>query len=136
MGLAAENQRRYTRPGRRFRQMDITCDELPPAGLVLCREVLVHFPDDDIELALANFRRSGAHWLLATTFMARDTNDPIELGSWRTLNLEAPRSHFPRRCGRFPTSRSASGSTSSTSARALGPRLIPERGPAAASGCA
>jgi SAM-dependent methyltransferase len=93
--LAAENQRRYTRPGRRFVQADITCDELPPADLVLCREVLVHFPDDDIEVALANFGRSGAHWLLATTFTARDTNDPIELGSWRTLNLEAPPFSFP-----------------------------------------
>jgi hypothetical protein len=93
--LTAELARRYARPGRRFIQADITRDELPPAALVLCREVLVHFPYDDIGRALAAFHRTGARWLLATTFTARETNDPIELGSWRTLNLEAPPFNFP-----------------------------------------
>ena len=93
--LAAELERRYARPGRRFLQADITRDELPPADLVLCRDVLVHFPDDDVERALAAFRSTGARWLLATTFTARETNEPIELGGWRTLNLEAPPFNFP-----------------------------------------
>jgi len=93
--LAAELARRYARPGRRFLQADITRDELPQADFVLCREVLVHFPDEDVERALAAFRRTGARWLLATTFTARETNEPIELGSWRTLNLEAPPFSFP-----------------------------------------
>lgn len=93
--LVAEIQPRYARPGRRFVQADITRDELPAADLVLCREVLVHFPDDDVQRALENFRRTGARWLLATTFTTRSTNDPIELGSWRTLNLEAPPFDFP-----------------------------------------
>ena len=93
--LAAELARRYARPGRRFLQADITRDELPQADFVLCREVLVHFPDEDVERALAAFRRTGARWLLATTFTARETNEPIELGAWRTLNLEAPPFSFP-----------------------------------------
>jgi hypothetical protein len=87
--------RRYAGPGRRFLQADITRDELPRADFVLCRDVLVHFPDDDVELALAAFRRTGARWLLVTTFTARERNDPIELGSWRALNLEAPPFGFP-----------------------------------------
>ena len=93
--LAAELARRFARPGRRFLQADITRDELPQADFVLCREVLVHFPDEDVERALAAFRRTGARWLLATTFTARETNEPIELGAWRTLNLEAPPFSFP-----------------------------------------
>jgi hypothetical protein len=93
--LAAELERRYARPGRRFLQADITRDELPPADLVICRDVLVHFPDDDVERALAAFRSTSARWLLATTFTARETNEPIELGGWRTLNLEAPPFNFP-----------------------------------------
>ena len=94
--LAAELARRYARPGRRFLQADITSDELPQADFVLCREVLVHFPDEDVERALAAFRRTGARWLLATTFTARETNEPIELGAWRTLNLEAPPFSLPQ----------------------------------------
>jgi Methyltransferase domain len=93
--LAAELERHYTGPGRRFVQADITRDELPCADFILCRDVLVHFPDDDILRALAAFRGAGAQWLLATTFAARETNEPIELGSWRTLNLEAPPFSFP-----------------------------------------
>jgi Methyltransferase domain len=93
--LAAEVARRYAAPGRRFLQADITRDELPRADFVLCRDVLVHFPDDDVELALAGFRRTGARWLLATTFTARERNNPIELGSWQALNLEAPPFGFP-----------------------------------------
>jgi len=93
--LAAELTRRYTRLGRRFVQADITRDELPPGDFIFCRDVLVHFPDDDVMRALAAFRRTGARWLLATTFTARETNEPIELGAWRALNLEAPPFNFP-----------------------------------------
>ena len=93
--LAAELERRYAQPGRRFIKADITSDELPPADLVLCRDVLVHFPDEDVDRALANFRSTGARWLLATTFTARPTNESIELGAWRTLNLEAPPFSLP-----------------------------------------
>ena len=93
--LAAELAGSYARTGRQFVHADVTRDGLPHAHLVLCRDVLVHFPDDDIGKALAAFRRTGARWLLATTFTDRVTNEPVELGGWRTLNLEAPPWDFP-----------------------------------------
>jgi SAM-dependent methyltransferase len=93
--LAAELGPSYARPGRRFLHADITREDLPPADLILCRDVLVHFPDDDIDRALAAFRRTRTRWLLTTTFTDRDGNEPVELGGWRTLNLEAPPWDFP-----------------------------------------
>jgi hypothetical protein len=73
--------------GRTFLRADIT--------RVLCRDVLIHFPDDDIVRAVENLRRTGARWLLTTTFVGRGTNEPIALGDWRTLDLEAPPFDFP-----------------------------------------
>ena len=82
--------------GRRFRHADITRDPLPRVDLVLCREVLFHFPDDDVIRALGNLRaRTRATWLLTTSFRAHQENPPIPLGSWRPLNLEAEPFLFP-----------------------------------------
>jgi hypothetical protein len=56
----------------------------------------MHFPDDDVLAAISNFKRTKARWLLTTTFVDRRVNQPIELGAWRPLNLEAPPFGFPR----------------------------------------
>jgi SAM-dependent methyltransferase len=92
---------RYAAPGRRFISADITSSCLPRADFVLCREVLMHFPDEDVLAAVSNLKRTGARWLLTTTFAARPVNEPIELGMWRPLNLEAPPLHFPKPVRRF-----------------------------------
>jgi len=93
--LLADVSREHTKPGRRFIRADITRDRLPPADLVLCRDVLIHFPDRDVVRALANFRRTGARWILTTAFRDRPHTDPIALGASRTLDFEAPPFQFP-----------------------------------------
>jgi hypothetical protein len=100
--LIAELKARYQEPGRSFLQGDITCDRLPLCDLVLCREVLMHFPDHDVLAALSNLKRTRARWLLTTTFAERSANEPIELGAWRPLNLEAPPFAFPPPVRVFP----------------------------------
>jgi len=72
-----------------------TRDPLPHADLILCRDGLVHLSFADIRAALRNFRRSGARWLLATTFIAHEHNDDIRTGGWRMLNLERLPFHLP-----------------------------------------
>ena len=47
---------------------DITADTLPRCDAILCRDCLVHLSFANIERAVANFRASGAVWLIATTF--------------------------------------------------------------------
>jgi hypothetical protein len=67
---------------------DITRGPLPRCDAVLCRDCLVHLSFANIERAVANFRRSGAAWLIATTFPEWQNNRNCEDGDWRALNFE------------------------------------------------
>jgi 2-polyprenyl-3-methyl-5-hydroxy-6-metoxy-1,4-benzoquinol methylase len=67
---------------------DITRDSLPRCDAILCRDCLVHLSFANIEHAVANFRHSGATWLIATTFPQWQTNRDCEDGDWRALNFE------------------------------------------------
>ncbi|HET7502615.1 MAG TPA: hypothetical protein VFK02_16455 [Kofleriaceae bacterium] len=89
--LIDDVRRRHAGPGRRFERLDLTRDPLPPADLILCRDCLGHLPFAQIAQALANFRASGARYLLATTFPDwRANTDIVQVGDWRPLNLERP----------------------------------------------
>ncbi len=67
---------------------DITQDALPRADAILCRDCLVHLSFANIRLALANIHRSGAKWLITTTFPSLQVNRECVDGYWRPLNLE------------------------------------------------
>ena len=67
---------------------DITRDALPRCDAILCRDCLVHLSFANIERAVANFRASGAVWLIATTFPGWQANRDCEDGDWRALNFE------------------------------------------------
>ena len=85
----------YAAAGRRFVLADLVSDALPKADLILCRDCLVHLPYAETRRAVANFQKSGALWLLTTTFTGRNENRDIELGDWRPINLERPPYDFP-----------------------------------------
>jgi hypothetical protein len=74
-------------PGE-YHLADITGDTLPRCDAILCRDCLVHLSFANIERAVANFKRSGAAWLIATTFPEWQTNADCEDGDWRALNFE------------------------------------------------
>ena len=67
---------------------DITRDALPRCDAILCRDCLVHLSFANIDLAIENFHRSGATWLITTTFPDWQTNADCEDGDWRALNFE------------------------------------------------
>lgn len=90
-----EENRRYERPGVRFKCIDLTCDSLPQVDLVFVRDCLVHLSDEDIHRALRNIVASGSTYLLTTTFPAKRKNLDILTGQWRPLNLEEPPFNFP-----------------------------------------
>ena len=73
---------------------DITVTPLPRCDAILCRDGLVHLSFANIERALANFARSGAVWLITTTFPDWQTNVDCEDGDWRALNFTAAPFHW------------------------------------------
>lgn len=87
--LIADNQRRFGRPDREFRTLDITKDELPHVDLVFCRDCFFHLSFADIRAAIRNFQRSGAAYLMATTLEVNEPTVDIPSGSFRPLNLMA-----------------------------------------------
>jgi SAM-dependent methyltransferase len=71
-----------------FLRLDICSDPLPQADLVLCRDCLVHLSTENVFRAIANLKRSGSTWLLATHFLECEHNTDIENGDWRMINFE------------------------------------------------
>lgn len=93
--LIRENALRRAAPNREFWCLDLVHERLPAADLVLCRDALVHFSHSDALAALANFRLTGARYLISTTFVGDRPNPNIATGEWRPLNLERAPFHFP-----------------------------------------
>jgi hypothetical protein len=86
-----ESQQRRAAAGKirgEYHLADITADTLPRCDAILCRDALVHLSFANIERAVANFRASGATWLIATTFPEWQVNADCEDGDWRALNFE------------------------------------------------
>jgi len=93
--LIGANRLRWSSPRRRFLCRDMVHQRLPSTDLVFCRDGLVHLCEVDIWLALRNFRRTGARYLIATTFIGDRENSAIRTGEWRPLNMQRPPFCFP-----------------------------------------
>jgi len=79
----------------RYLEADITRDPLPRADAVLCRDCLVHLSFAHIERVIHNLRRSGATWLITTTFSELQANHDCDDGDWRALNFCRPPFAWP-----------------------------------------
>ena len=92
--LIDENKKRFANATTEFLHLDIINDKLPRTDLWLCRDVLFHFSENDIFVALCRFVESETPWILTTTFPEHETNKDIPTGSFRLLNLEKPPFNF------------------------------------------
>jgi glycosyltransferase involved in cell wall biosynthesis len=79
-----------------FRCMNLAEGDLPKADLIFSRDCLVHLSFADALKIIANFKRSGATYLLATTFTDRSRNEDLGNRFWRTLNMQLPPFNFPK----------------------------------------
>ena len=93
--LIAETSARHAGPGRKFLTLNLTADPLPKADLLMCRDCWVHLTAGDIAQAIANIRRSGITYLLATTFTRHAVNGEKIRGKFRMLNLQVAPFCFP-----------------------------------------
>jgi hypothetical protein len=93
--VIAEDEWRYTSTQKSFMRADLIRDPLPSVDAILCRDLLTHLSFAEIFAVLANFKRSGATYLLTTTFTEDRPNRESSGGEWRTINLIAPPFNFP-----------------------------------------
>ena len=80
---------------RRFVRLDLICDPLPDADLLLCRDCLVHLDYARIHQVMANIRRSRIPLLLTTSHRRHETNVDKLTGQHRFLNLQRPPFNWP-----------------------------------------
>ena len=91
-----ENQKRYANEHVAFMQLDIAEDPLLNVDVIMCRDVLAHLSYEDIHQVLRNFKKSGAKYLLASSFsMIRDNNLEMVSGNFRSVNLRLEPFQFP-----------------------------------------
>jgi len=80
----------------KFVKIDIINDSLPLADLMICRDCLFHFSEENIKLFLKNFVASDIAALLTTTDLLPEPNRDIDTGNYRHLNLlEEPYNFTP-----------------------------------------
>ena len=91
------NNETYSNENCKFQYLNIITGILPQSDLILCRDCLVHLNFEHGLAALEQFRKSGAKWLLTTTFTDREDNVELyEGGIWRPINLEKPPYNLPK----------------------------------------
>jgi len=99
--VIVENIKRYANDKRIFLHLDITADELPAADTVICRDCLPHLCFADIFAALKNFKKTGAQYLIISTYPDRTINHDLQgahlvnLLRYRPLNFQYPPFNFP-----------------------------------------
>lgn len=99
-GLIAENDRRFAMPGITFECVDVLTDfSWPAADLLLCKDVLQHWPNSRVADFCATVLRRYPFGMLTNavaspTITVEDVNVDIPMGGWRALDLEAAPFHL------------------------------------------
>jgi SAM-dependent methyltransferase len=93
-GVVEACRDRYAAPGVTFRCADITTCPLPAADLIICKEVLQHWPNATVK---AFRRRLAWRRCLLVNDWAPVGNPDIRPGGYRPLDLAAPPFRWPVR---------------------------------------
>jgi len=93
--IIEKNKKAYSNSKYSFYCKDVAKDNLPEVDIILCRDCLAHLSNEDIILALKNFKKSGSKYLLTSTYPKVKMNNNIRTGDFRGVNLRAYPFNFP-----------------------------------------
>jgi hypothetical protein len=104
--LIKNNIINYKKDNIDFKVMNFIEDDIPKVDLLISRDTLFHFSNDDIFKSITNIKKSESKYLLTTSYAnkllaKRPTNIDIETGGWKFLNLELNPFNFPQPIERF-----------------------------------
>jgi len=88
--LVHDLQKKYGSDRYSFHTIDIVEGPLPKADLWLCRDVLFHLPNEDIQRVFRNFVAAAIPYILTTTYNFSRKNDDVKAGGFRFINLRLP----------------------------------------------
>jgi SAM-dependent methyltransferase len=87
--IIEKNQREFGNNDNISSRKFESLEKLPPADLLLCKEILQHLPNDTVKAFLAAFRTKYKFSLITNDEEpANFQNIDIEVGGWRTLRLD------------------------------------------------
>ena len=93
--LIRKNQAQFGSDKVSFQCLNLAEDDIPKADLIFSRDCLVHLCFADALTIIANFKKSGAKYLLTTTFTERASNSDLGDGFWQPLNMQKAPFNFP-----------------------------------------
>lgn len=97
--VVAANRARFGGNRTRFEVQDVANDPAPPADLLVCKDVLQHWPNDAIHRFVEENLRRYRYLLLTNDIWSvhcpdGSLNGEIAVGAWRTIDLERPPFRF------------------------------------------
>ena len=98
--LINENRKKFNNnKNYYFEKKDLIIDSLPKVDLILCRDLIIHFPISAVYDLINNFIKSGSKYLLITQHILKndvyELNKEIDFGYFSFRSLIEPPFNFP-----------------------------------------
>lgn len=92
--IIQSNNKKYSNEKRFFKKKDCLNDDIGSADMLMCRDLLIHFSEEDIFSFLNNIQKAKIDYFLTTHFNAEE-NSNIVTGQWHPINLTLAPYNFP-----------------------------------------
>lgn len=94
--LIDKNNEKCSSENIKFNVGDLINDKLPDSDMLLCRDCMIHLPNERVNAALKNIAKSNIEWVFLTTYPNVTENKEIKEGKWRKVNLEIAPFNLPK----------------------------------------